>query len=214
MKLKDTQSGEVNDYTFSQKVGEKSMIVVNLNGDLDNPIFFNSLRELCERFEDAPEEKPFEEVAKPNHELQLYAGSIDEFATRDGLKQKSVLRIADSDYYEILPDGTKKTKFTWDEAMEIEKKTHGKWRVPTVPEWFAICAAFGQSKDGTDVDPQVLKKNLNLATDEDGYCYYWSAASHSTAYSYSLNFNSSYLYPRGGNYKGNGFAVRCVAPSV
>ena len=202
MRLKDKQSGEVNDYTFSQKVGEENMIGVNLNGDLDHPIFFKSLRELCERFEDAPEEKPFEEAAKVGYKC------VD---PKYGTK---AIRIADRDYYEILPDGTKKTEFTWDEAMEIEKKTHGKWRVPTVPEWFAICAAFGRSEDGTDIDPQVLKKNLNLATDEAGYGYYWSAASNSTTLSYYLAFNSSYLYPRYNTNKGYGFAVRCVAPSV
>ena len=119
--------------------------------------------------------------------------------------------IANIDYYEILPDGTKKTEFTWDEAMEIEKKTHGKWRVPTVPEWFAICAAFGRSEDGVDVDPKILRKTLGLATDEDGYGYYWSAASNSTTNSYNLYFNSTGLAPRYDFSKGSGFAVRCVA---
>ncbi|MBQ2638215.1 hypothetical protein IJF89_00855, partial [Candidatus Saccharibacteria bacterium] len=41
--------------------------------------------------------------------------------------------------------------------------------------------------------------------------YYWSAASYSDTSSYLLTFNSSYLYPRNGNSKGYGFAVRCVA---
>ena len=145
--------------------------------------------------------KPFEEVAKAEYRLDF---SVVGSPTK-------TIEVADIDYYEILPDGTKKTEFTWDEAMEIEKKTHGKWRVPTVPEIFAICAAFGRSEDGTDVDPQVLKETLGLTTDEDGGGYYWSAATYSTNLSRYLSFNASYLYPRNGNSKGYGFAVRCVA---
>ena len=144
--------------------------------------------------------KPFEEVAKPRSEMIAAPWN-----------QMEYIKVADIDYYEILPDGTKKTTFTWDEAMEIEKKTHGKWRVPTVPEWFAICAAFGRSDDGTDVNPQVLREKLNLTADEDGYGNYWSAASASTTTSYHLNFYSPYLYPRDTYSKGYGFAVRCVA---
>ena len=41
--------------------------------------------------------------------------------------------------------------------------------------------------------------------------YYWSAASGSDTNSYNLSFNSSALNPRNNNYKGYGFAVRCVA---
>ena len=41
--------------------------------------------------------------------------------------------------------------------------------------------------------------------------YYWSAATYGTGYSRYLYFYASYLYPRGGNGKGRGFAVRCVA---
>ena len=156
------------------------------------------------------EELPFEEVAEIGFVVAMTAEKTIE--DRHGRVDK--IEIADRDYYEILPDGTKKTRFTWDEAMEIEKKTHGKWRVPTVPEWFAICAAFGRSEDGTDVDPQVLKKNLNLATDEDGYGNYWSAATYGTSSSRYLYFNASNLNPRGGDTKGYGFAVRCVASSV
>ena len=144
--------------------------------------------------------KPFEEVAKVRSEMIAAPWN-----------QMEYIKVADIDYYEILPDGTKKTKFTWDEAMEIEKKTHGKWRVPTVPEWFAICAAFGRSEDGTDVDPQILKDNLGLAIDEDGVGYYWSAATYHTDTSRCLLFYGSSLYPRSGYCKGFSFTVRCVA---
>lgn len=150
--------------------------------------------------DDVVDESPFEEVAKVRSEKIAAPWN-----------QMEYIKVADIDYYEILPDGTKKTRFTWDEAMEIEKKTHGKWRVPTVPEWFAICAAFGRSENGADVDPKILKKNLNLTTDEDDYGNYWSAATYPTYNSRYLAFYASYLAPRNGLSKGNGFAVRCVA---
>lgn len=194
MKIKDTKTGEVIDGVI--------LIVKEENGSYFESEKITNIERFGE-IEVVDEELSFEEVVTANKYVQIGDGT-----------HNNVIRIADRDYYEILPDGTKKTEFTWDEAMEIEKKTNGKWRVPTVPEWFAICTAFGRSEDGTDVDPQVLKKNLNLATDEDDYGYYWSAASYSTTNSYSLLFNSSSLNPRDNYNKGAGFAVRCVASSV
>ncbi|MBQ3261270.1 hypothetical protein IJH29_01275, partial [Candidatus Saccharibacteria bacterium] len=41
--------------------------------------------------------------------------------------------------------------------------------------------------------------------------YYWSSTTYSTTHSRNLNFYSTRLSPSNGNYKGNGFAVRCVA---
>lgn len=199
MRLRDKKCGETHDYGFSS--GDDGSICVGQDGDFETPTRFNSLAELCERFEDAPEDiKPFEEVAKVRSEMIAAPWN-----------QMEYIKVADIDYYEILPDGTKKTKFTWDEAMEIEKKTHGKWRVPTVPEIFAICAAFGRSDDGTDVNPQILKDNLGLAIDEDGVGDYWSAAASTINSSRYLDFYGSCLYPRYGGSKGYGFAVRCVA---
>ncbi|MBR2695459.1 hypothetical protein IKE86_00915 [Candidatus Saccharibacteria bacterium] len=43
------------------------------------------------------------------------------------------------------------------------------------------------------------------------YGYYWSAGSASATNSYGLSFYSTLLHPRSSNYKGYGFAVRCVA---
>ena len=189
MRLKNKKTGKIED------------LEIRLLGT-DPDRFVNSIAELNEEYEDAPEEiKPFEEMAKAKHRLDF---SVVGSPTK-------TIKVADIDYYEILPDGTKKTEFTWDEAMEIEKKTHGKWRVPTVPEIFAICAAFGQSEDGTDVDPQILVDNLGVTTNEDGHGYYWSAATYNTDYSRYLYFGASSLGPRTGDYKGFGFAVRCVA---
>lgn len=191
MKLKDKKTGEI--------------VEVADNGFFAN---FDNLKELNEKYEDAPEEpKPFEEVAKVGFVVATTAEKTIE--DRHGRVDK--IEVADIDYYEILPDGKKKTEFTWDEAMEIEKKTHGKWRVPTILEWFAICAAFGRSEDGADVDPLTLHETLGLATNENGHGDYWSAASASAAYSYVLDFSSTSLSPRSSGNKDYGFAVRCVA---
>ena len=198
MRLKDKQTNKVDEYRFCQKVGNGDIVGVTVGNDLDNPIFFNSLRELCERFEDAPKDKPFEEVAKVR--LEMIAAPWN---------QMEYIKVADRDYYEILPDGTKKTTFTWDEAMEIEKKTHGKWRIPTQAEWFAIVAAFGTDEDGC-VTGETLAKNLNLTTYEDGYGFFWSSTANGDAYARNLYFNSTYANPQDNYNKVNDFTVRCV----
>lgn len=200
MRLKDKQTNKVDEYGFCQKVGNGDMIGVTVGSDLNNPIFFHSLSELCERFEDAPEEmKPFEEVV-----------SSDKYRCAAPWDYNEPIVVADIDYYEILPDGTKKTEFTWDEAMEIEKKTHGKWRVPTQAEWYAIAAAFGRDEDGK-ITGETLAKNLNLATDEDGYGYFWSSSVYGTTDARYLGFDSTDVRPQSNNSKVNGFTVRCVA---
>ena len=43
------------------------------------------------------------------------------------------------------------------------------------------------------------------------YGYYWSAATYNTSSSRYLGFLASDLSPRNGYFKGDGFAVRCVA---
>lgn len=149
--------------------------------------------------------KPFEEVAEIK-----YTVTIDSSANSVKSVSSKGIQIADQDYYEILPDGTKKTEFTWDEAMEIEKKTHGKWRVPTQAEWYAIVAAFGTHDDG-EVTGKTLAKNLNLTADEDGYGYFWSSSVRSTTGAYYLGFGSTGVSPQAYSNKVFGFTVRCVA---
>ena len=41
------------------------------------------------------------------------------------------------------------------------------------------------------------------------YGFYWLQRSSNISYSYSLDFNSTSLYPQGYNVNGMGFAVRC-----
>lgn len=147
--------------------------------------------------------KPFEEVAKVGFKCHIVT-------VRPGVEFTGWISVADQDYYEILPDGTKKTEFTWDEAVEIEKKTHGKWRVPTQAEWFAIAAAFGADKDGM-VTGEMLAKNLNLTTDGDGYGHFWSSTPGSNTHARRLAFTSTYVYPQNNSNKVHGFTVRCVA---
>ena len=201
MLLKDKQTGKVDEYRFCQKVGNGDIVGLTVGNDLDNPIFFNSLRELCERFEDALE-RPFEEVVKPLGDIQI-ASQLD------GESALGVIQIADRDYYEILPDGTKKTKFTWHEAMEIEKKTNGKWRVPTQAEWFAICAAFGRDED-EKITGEMLIKNLNLTTEEGGCGAFWSSSVSGTAHVRYLDFSPTSVYPQNTSNKVFCFTVRCV----
>ena len=46
------------------------------------------------------------------------------------------------------------------------------------------------------------------------YGYYWSSRATSGTGANYLGFYGSSIYPRSGNYRGNGFAVRCVAPKT
>ena len=150
--------------------------------------------------EDVPEEKPFWEVAEIKFEcIAPWTSPVVE-----------KIQIADQDYYEMLPDGTKKTEFTWDEAMEIEKKTHGKWRVPTQSEWFAIVAAFGADKDGKATG-ETLAKNLNLTTDKNDCGFFWSSNVVSSIYACYLSFYATAVNPQHYGDKAYGFTVRCVA---
>lgn len=207
MKLKNKKTGKIGDYYIGSNRLHPIVVYVVAISERE-AAGYDSVQEFVNDWEDAPEEiKPFEEVAKVGFVVAMTAEKTIE--DRHGRVDK--IEVADLDYYEILPDGTKKTRFTWDEAMEIEKKTHGKWRVPTVPEWFAICAAFGRSENGTVVDPLTLHETLGLATNENGYGDYWSAASCSTTYAYNLDFSSTSLSPRSSGNKDSGFAVRCVA---
>ena len=150
------------------------------------------------------EELPFAEVAEAGFAIKLdYGGQQIQHKTDH-------IKVADRDYYEILPDGTKKTAFTWDEAMEIEKKTHDKWRVPTQAEWFAIVAAFGRDED-EKITGETLAKNLNLTTDEGGDGYFWSSSVDGTTGARNLYFGSTAVNPQYSSDKVYGFTVRCVA---
>lgn len=132
------------------------------------------------------------------------------------------LKITSKNYYEIQPDGTKKEYFTWDEAMEIEKKTDGVWRLPTAVEITKIVCALGE-KDG-DIDRDTLVEALKLEqrgwanADGDIRDYgdegnWWTSTETSADNARSLGTNTTYVNPRLSSGKGYGFSVRCVAAS-
>ena len=194
-KIKNLKSGEVFDGEFwIAKIEDGRR---ELEAKIDTPEDLGDYELLDE------EELPFEEVAK-------VLGEVSVASQLDGDSALGVISVADRDYYEILPDGTKKTEFTWYEAMEIEEKTHGKWRVPTQAEWFAIAAAFGRGDDGK-ITGETLAKNLNLATDEDGCGFFWSSSVNGTTSARDLSFNSTGVYPQDYDSKVYGLTVRCVA---
>ncbi len=122
------------------------------------------------------------------------------------------VEIADQNYV----DGDKEY-FTFDEALEIEKKLPNGWRLPTRSEWALICEEFGQ-KDGV-LDGDTLKNNLRL--ESKGYMFggvvsasgsngfYWSRTAGGANRAYGLGFNSSIVAMN--NYNRHlGFSVRCV----
>lgn len=122
--------------------------------------------------------------------------------------------VAPEDYTE----GDKK-HFTYDEALEIEKKLPDGWRLPTRSEWVLLCEEFGQ-KDGL-LNGDTLARNLHLnkngyQIDHSLYCsgsygYYWSRrAASDTDDVYALNFDSSGVCQRSSDGRYLGFSVRCV----
>lgn len=125
-------------------------------------------------------------------------------------KLKCGLTIAMEDYWELDEDGQKKTEFTYDEAMEIEKKTGGKWRVPTIAEWLQIVLELGTTEDG-GLGRNKLVGKLNLTEDEDGYGYYWSSTVVNSSNAYRLAYNSGVLYPAYWDLRYCEWSVRCVA---
>lgn len=120
----------------------------------------------------------------------------------------SIGELASEDYYEILENGTKKADFTWEEAMEIEKKTNGKWRVPTIFEWDRLLEEFG--KEGNELNERAFIEGLGLTEDEDGYGNYWSSTPNGGAYAFVLGFDSTSTIHRGDGTRRFGRSVRCV----
>lgn len=138
------------------------------------------------------------------------------------------ITLAPEDYHE-----GERNFFTWDEAMEIEKQTGGKWRLPTPEEWMLICAERGTDENGVFF-ADILEENVDIAlngwvydSDMDDYregptgggsLYgqgtngrFWSAAAKDGTFAYNLAFNGSSLNPQYTSSKGSGFTVRCVA---
>lgn len=123
------------------------------------------------------------------------------------------VEIADRNYIE----GDKR-HFTFDEALEIEKKFKGTgWRLPTRSEWALICEEFGQ--ENGILNALILSKALNLdyggnvisssLYNAGSIGYYWSSTANNASSAYNLYFSTSVL-PSSTNYRYVGFSVRCV----
>lgn len=138
-------------------------------------------------------EKAAEEAAKKILEEYPHKEIKEETETWEpgGIIRTSIGDLASEDYCEILEDGTKKTEFTWDEAMETEKKTNGKWRLPTIFEWDKLVDEFGDYLGKLDRDAFV--NALELTKNEYGYGRYWaSTRDSSTDGAYSLEVGRDY----------------------
>lgn len=170
----------------NKKTGEIIEWENDLSYKLDKP--YKTLKEFLENYEDAPE------VSKT---------WAEEVAVRE---LPSGLKIADIDYYEINEAGEKKTKFTWDEAME-RFKDDPNWRLPTPKELNQMVLDLGYNDEGV-FKGELFAKNLGHEGEDFGY--YGSSADYS-----SISSSVLYFYPTGINLqydrlKSCGLAIRCV----
>lgn len=199
MKLKtefqdeDFKSGEVCDVDIATMPDGRIKAQAEAKSGGVHTFFYDNLKTFANDWEDYEEQKDWIDEVK-----------VQEFP--------SGLKIADRDYFEIGENGEKKTEFTWDEAMEIEKKTGGKWRLPTPKELNQIAMDLGYNEDGV-FEGKLFAKNLGIEKrfEEVGHCYYWSLRSGNTSSSGYLFFYSASLIPQYYSNRGNRFAVRCVA---
>ena len=160
-----------------------------------------TLKELVAKYEDIP---TVEEI------YENYDAWAKEVKVRE---LPSGLKIADRNYYEIDEDGEKKTKFSWDEAMERFKEDSN-WRLPTPEELNRMVLDLGYTGEHV-FDGELFAKNLGKDSLEQyekaGYGHYWSSTPWSNYYSsYSLGFNSISVDPQDYRYKSSDFTVRCV----
>ena len=161
---------------------------------------FRKIKEATDRILDAFIEA---EIPEPSKEvgLNIWAEKVAYIELDSGLK------IADRDYYEIDEDGEKKTKFTWNEAME-RFKDDPNWRLPTPKELNQIALELGYTDEGV-FDGELFAKNLGYEDEDSGR--FWSSYASSTTGARYFNFYGRSLYPQLNYGKGYGFAVRCVA---
>lgn len=143
---------------------------------------------------------------------------------KKGIKSELTgLIVAPEDLEITLPDGTKKTHFTFDEAIRYTKNLPGGWRLPTRGEWVMLAEEFGCDPKTGKLDGNRLKDALKLdfngwvdsAGKEygvGGYGYYWSSVVDDDDLSYALYFGADgNLYPQYYDFRSNGNSVRCVA---
>lgn len=165
----------------------------------------------------------FEEMNAKKKELEDYLKSIAPRIADSTLPEFGVIAvsklaevgIADKDYTE----GDKK-HFTFEEALEVEKKMEGTgWRLPTRHEWALICEEFANGEDDK-LKPKLLEEKLGLGKYghciEDEVCssgeiaYYWSRSSRNSSYAFYLAFNDVNAWPSGYSYRHYGRSLRLV----
>lgn len=124
------------------------------------------------------------------------------------------IEIADRNYAE-----GDKEHFTFEEALEIEKKMKATgWRLPTRHEWAVLVEEFGNSEDGR-IEANKLVEALRLtyagvvfnsalnSVGSNGY--YWSSTAYSSTNAYRVRFNSSEVSTNNNN-RYFGYSVRLV----
>lgn len=162
-------------------------------------------KELCELVEKYKQKTEAEaEAIKARRKADWGADALGA-EPQSMLKLNCGITVALNDYWEIDENGNEKTEFTFDEALEIEKKTNGQWRVPTVSEWCQICGEIS-----TTLNRDEIVQKLRLAVDEYGNGYYWSGTVNCSILGYGVYFDSGSVYPayRGG--RDGGWPVRLI----
>lgn len=168
-----------------------------------------------------------EERIKRLEEKIFGTDTEDKWKPEDTIKSKLAnVEIASNDYWEsseedseMVVDG-KKIYFTFDEAVEIEKKLGNGWRLPTRHEWSLICEEFANDQNTGELCPAMLGKKLEL--NKNGYidddsiegsdsdAFYWSSTAFSSNFAYNLDFNSGNVNPTFSLSRLYGFSVRLV----
>lgn len=124
------------------------------------------------------------------------------------------VEIAERDYCE----GDKKY-FTFDEAIEIEKKLNNGWRLPTRKEWTLICEEFA-CDDKCKLSAKLLIDKLGLGlngnyasnlNDSGADGGYWSSTINGSSYGYDLLLLSGNgVLSQDYSSKYNGYSIRLV----
>lgn len=115
----------------------------------------------------------------------------------------------------------KKTHFTFEEALEIDKEArkHG-LRLPMVVDFEKLYAFYGLGENGEDTPKKLVDElGFQLAGAyssgslylSGSYGYYWSSTVYNSNYAYNLYLDSSSVSPQDNSNRYYGYSVRCVS---
>lgn len=146
---------------------------------------------------------------------------------KNAIHTKSGVVFAPEDFYLLDEQGRRKEFFTWDEALDIEKKIlrPNGWRLPTINDWAKAVIEFKKSKymrlklnlglNGFIWWGEVDMYNMNLDMAVPGfqgmYGYYWSSTKYSKYRIYNMHVSTSKIRLVHGSYSDYGNSIRCVA---